>query len=261
LVNGTPIIFTVRPPVALKSLSATWLDHHLEFSFDPRTQTWNAFAGVSLNTKPGSYSLQLNATAKSGAALSYQKAFAIAKANYPSSSITVARQYTEPSPEQLQEINRDKAIKQDYFTRVTGQRRWSGNFFAPADARISDVFGSTRTFNGQVQSTHEGLDYAVPTGTAVHAVNRGTVLLVQALYFEGYCVVIDHGQGLLSLYLHLSRIDVKEGEAVTTGQTIGLSGGTGRATGPHLHLAIRWQGVYVDPRTLLQLPAPETPAP
>ena len=81
-------------------------------------------------------------------------------------------------------------------------------------------------------------------------------MLARPLYFEGNFVVIDHGQGLMSLYLHLSEIDVKEGEEVKSGQKLGLSGGTGRASGPHLHLAVRWQGVYVDPATLLKIKVP-----
>ncbi len=103
---------------------------------------------------------------------------------------------------------------------------------------------------------HQGLDYAVPTGTPVSAANAGTVLLAGDLYFEGNCVVLDHGQGLLTLYLHLSELSVKQGERVVRGQQIGLSGGTGRATGPHLHLAVRWQGVYLNPSTLLTLKLP-----
>jgi murein DD-endopeptidase MepM/ murein hydrolase activator NlpD len=123
-------------------------------------------------------------------------------------------------------------------------------------APVSDVFGTRRTFNGKVQSMHQGLDYAVPKGTPVSAVNAGTVLLASPLYFEGNCVVLDHGQGLLTLYLHLSEIKVKPGERVERGQEIGLSGGTGRATGPHLHLAVRWEGVYLNPATLLTLRLP-----
>jgi murein DD-endopeptidase MepM/ murein hydrolase activator NlpD len=80
--------------------------------------------------------------------------------------------------------------------------------------------------------------------------------LARLLFFEGNFVVIDHGQGLLSLYLHLSKISVKEGDEVRKGQEIGVSGGTGRATGPHLHLAVRWQGIYLDPQVLLKLQLP-----
>jgi murein DD-endopeptidase MepM/ murein hydrolase activator NlpD len=87
----------------------------------------------------------------------------------------------------------------------------------------------------------------------VSAINSGTVILARFLYFEGNCVVIDHGQGLLTLYLHLSEFRAKEGDRVAKGQPIGLSGGTGRATGPHLHLAVRWQGIYLNPAGLLAL--------
>ena len=88
--------------------------------------------------------------------------------------------------------------------------------------------------------------------------NHGTVILARPLYFEGNCVVIDHGRGLLSLYLHLSELKVKEGEQVERGTLVGLSGATGRATGPHLHLAVRWQGVYLNPAALLKLQLPDT---
>jgi murein DD-endopeptidase MepM/ murein hydrolase activator NlpD len=103
---------------------------------------------------------------------------------------------------------------------------------------------------------HQGLDYAVPSGTPVSALNAGTVLLAQPLYFEGNCIVLDHGQGLLTLYLHLSEFKVKEGDRVASGQELGLSGGTGRATGPHLHIAARWQGIYLNPATLMKLKLP-----
>jgi murein DD-endopeptidase MepM/ murein hydrolase activator NlpD len=118
------------------------------------------------------------------------------------------------------------------------------------------LFGVERVFNGTVESTHQGLDFRVPGGTSVGAVNSGRIILAQPLFFEGNCVVIDHGQGLLTLYLHLSKFSVKEGEEVRKGQEIGLSGGTGRATGPHLHLAVRWQGVYLNPQVLLKLTLP-----
>ena len=165
--------------------------------------------------------------------------------------MTVAKKFTEPSPEELERIQQDKTVKQDVFRHTDPKREWSGKFRAPVDARISDVFGTRRTFNGKVQSMHQGLDYAVPQGTPISATNAGTVLLASPLYFEGNCVVLDHGQGLLTLYLHMSEIKVKAGDRVKRGQELGLSGGTGRATGPHLHLAVRWQGVYLNPATLL----------
>ena len=121
-------------------------------------------------------------------------------------------------------------------------------------AAISDVFGIERVFNGSVQARIRGSIFVCPV-TSVAAVNSGHVILARALFFEGNCIVIDHGQGLLTLYLHLSKFLVQEGDEVRKGEPIGLSGGTGRATGAHLHLP-RWQGVYMDPQALLQLKLP-----
>src|ERR1039458_8015446 len=143
-----------------------------------------------------------------------------------------------------------------FFRVLSPVREWKASFAPPVNAEIRDVFGVERVFNGSVQSTHQGLDFRVSSGTSVAAVNSGRIILARALFFEGNCVVIDHGQGLLTLYLHLSKFLVNEGDDVKKGQAIGLSGGTGRATGPHLHLAVRWQGVYLDPQALLKLSLP-----
>jgi murein DD-endopeptidase MepM/ murein hydrolase activator NlpD len=129
-------------------------------------------------------------------------------------------------------------------------------FLPPVKAAASDVFGTRRTFNGEVQSVHQGLDYAARAGTPVRAVNAGTVLLARPLFFEGNCLVLDHGQGLLTLYMHLSKIEVEEGKQVKRGQRLGRVGGTGRATGPHLHLGVRWQREYLNPATLLKFKLP-----
>jgi len=259
LVNGAPVLFQVKPPAKLESLTGTWLGHNLIFSYDPHTKTWFTLAGVTFETAPGKYPLELTAEpATTKTPVTITRTFAVARAKYPQLKVElkVEKKFTEPSPEQQEQIAEGVKIKQDYLSRVTPAREWDGNFTAPADAAISDVYGSQRIFNGKAQRPHWGLDFRVPTGTPVAAMNAGTVLLARFLYFEGNCVVIDHGQGLLTLYFHLSEFKVKEGETVTRGQQIGLSGGTGRATGPHLHVAVRWQGTYLDPARLTQLPLP-----
>lgn len=178
------------------------------------------------------------------------------KQRYPRVMLTVPARYTAPNPEDQRQIEQDKTIKSEAFKILSPDRDWQGSFEPPVHAEISDVFGVERVFNGSVQSTHQGLDFRVPSGTLVTAVNHGRVILARPLFFEGNCVVIDHGQGLLTLYLHLSKFSVKEGDEIDQGQEIGLSGGTGRATGPHLHLAVRWQGVYLNPQVLLKLSLP-----
>jgi murein DD-endopeptidase MepM/ murein hydrolase activator NlpD len=256
LVNGAPVVIEVVPPVRLTALSAKWLEHQVLFSYDAATKAWNGIAGVSLETRPGTYTLDLKGTTSRSTEIAFSQKITVRAAKYPSIAVSVAKRFTEPSKEQLERIHQDKTVKQDVFQHTDPEREWSGKFRAPVDVPISDVFGTRRTFNGKVQSMHQGLDYAAPTGTPVSAVNSGTVLLAGPLYFEGNCVVLDHGQGLLTLYLHLSEIKVKQGEQIERGQELGLSGGTGRATGPHLHLAVRWQGVYLNPATLLTLKLP-----
>jgi murein DD-endopeptidase MepM/ murein hydrolase activator NlpD len=249
----------------VRALTGTWLGHEIEFSFDAAHKSWFALAGVSQETKPGSYLLQLhgeksstNSPSESPAdrEISFEQKILVEPQRYPRVLLKVPGRYTAPSSEEQGEIEKDKLIKADAFKTVSAEREWRGSFAEPVDAAISDVFGVQRVFNGSVQSTHQGLDFRVPAGTSVAAVNDGRVLLARPLFFEGNCVVIDHGQGLLTLYLHLSKFSVSEGERVKKGQEIGISGGTGRATGPHLHLAVRWQGVYLDPQVLLRLNLP-----
>jgi len=232
------------------------MNHEVIFFRPAKTNFWYGLAGVSLETTPGTYDLRLTETLAGGKSVETSQRIKIARAVYPKISVKVAKQYTEPSPEQLTEISADKNVKQTVFAAENRQRLWTGQFAAPVEAPVSDVFGTARVFNQQVQSRHQGLDYAAPAGTPVHAVNGGMVVLARPLFFEGNCVVVDHGQGLLSLYLHLSEFKVKEGEEIQAGQAIALSGGTGRASGPHLHLAIRWHGVYLDPAILLKLKMP-----
>ncbi len=265
LVNGGPVLFQVKPPTRLESLGGTWLGHELSFSFDPASKTWFALAGVSLETVPGTYPIELTGETSPGKMprrkISFTRTFVVARGKYPKTEVklSVEGKFTEPSPEQQKQIEEGVEVKKDYLSRVTPEREWSGEFTAPAEAEISDVFGAERVFNGKAQSTHFGLDFRVPTGTPVAAMNDGTVLLARPLYFEGNFVVLDHGQGLLTLYLHLSEFKVKEGDQVKRGQIVGLSGGTGRATGPHLHVAVRWQGIYLDPASLMRLQLPLTP--
>ena len=258
-VNGAPVLFQVKPATKLASLTGSWLGHDLTFSYNAATKTWFALAGVGFEAKPGKYNLELaGETPAHKAPVIFNRTIAVGHTEYPKIKVelTVEKKFTEPNPEQQTQIAEGVKVKQDYLSRVTPEREWDGNFAAPVDASTSDVYGSQRIFNGVAQRPHFGLDYRVHTGTPVAAMNSGTVLLARFLYFEGNCVVIDHGLGLLTLYFHLSEFKVKEGETVKRGQEIGLSGGTGRATGPHLHVAVRWQGTYLDPARLLKLSLP-----
>jgi len=254
LVRGSAVLFQVRTPVGVRELSGKWFGRDLKFYPLKNHRGFYALAGIPVETAAGTYDLELNG--RGAGTFHLLKKVPVGPARYPRVAITVAKQFTEPDPEQLKQIASDKQVKQDVFSKTTEAQLWSGDFQAPAKAPASGVFGTERVFNGKVQSRHLGLDYAVPSATPVRAINDGRVVLAQHLYFEGGFIVIDHGLGLMSLYLHLSDFKVKPGDNVVTGQVIATSGGSGRATGPHLHLAVRWQGIYVDPAVVLRLQMP-----
>lgn len=262
LVNGAPFLLRVRTPFKVSALNGAWQGHSFPFTYDSRSNTWFALAGTSFKTEPGSYPLEIAGERmpeiSSDKKLSLTRKLSVGRGKYPKrpGQLGVAGKFTEPTEEQTREIEESKKVKDEYLNRLTPDREWSGNFKAPADAEISDVFGAQRIFNGKAQSLHEGLDFRVSSGTPVAAMNDGTVLLARSLYYEGNFIAIDHGQGLLTLYLHLSEFKVKEGDVVKRGQIIGLSGGTGRATGPHLDVRVRWLGTYLDPAKLMQLSLP-----
>lgn len=239
----------------MRAVSGLWMGHNVSFFRSTADNEWYALAAVAITAKAGWYELRITETVASGT-VELARKIRVNEASYPKITVKVAKKFTEPSPEQLTAISADKTLKANIFGTVTADRLWTGQFVAPVSDPISDIFGTARIFNDHVQSRHEGLDFAAPPGTEVHAINSGVVILARPMFFEGNCVIIDHGQGLLSLYLHLSAFKVKEGAKVRAGETVALSGGTGRATGPHLHLAIRWQGLYLSPAILLKMHMP-----
>jgi murein DD-endopeptidase MepM/ murein hydrolase activator NlpD len=256
LVNGAPVLFRVGPPERLAELRGNWLGHQISFRRSQSCKCWYALAGVPLDTKPAEYALELEGETTGGGKIQFSQTQRVMEASYPSTTITVAPKYVQPPKETLARVEEEQNLKKKVFSESAPESLWMGGFEAPANAGVTAVFGSARVYNGIKRSQHEGLDFRVHTGTPVHAANAGRVILARNLYFEGNCVVVDHGQGLMTVYMHLSKFKVKEGEKVREGQLLGLSGGTGRVTGPHLHFAVRWQGEYLNPATLLKLTPP-----
>lgn len=259
--SGSPSLFTVHSPDAT-TVTGTWQNHPLEFFRSAHApDTWYALAGVDVAAKPGDYPLDIQFTLH-GKTESLQRVISIAPAAYKEIALSVPDKFVQPDAASLKIIASDQALKREIFAISAPRPLWTGNFSSPLkSAPRTDSFGTRRVFNGSLASIHRGLDYRAKPGTPVRAVNAGRIILARPLYFEGNCVVIDHGLGITSIYMHLSKLKVKEGQQVTRGQLIALSGATGRANGPHLHLSIRWQGEYLDPAKLisLQLPSPRHP--
>ncbi|MXP65656.1 M23 family peptidase [Roseomonas sp. M0104] len=156
-----------------------------------------------------------------------------------------------PDAKQLARIKAEQARLNALRKTDSSLPHFAEPFDWPARGRISGVYGSQRILNGEPRAPHLGLDVAVPTGTPCAAMGGGRVLLADNLYFTGNTVLLDHGHGLVSLYAHLSRMEVAEGAMLACGQQLGETGATGRVTGPHLHLGLYWFTTAVDPRPLL----------
>jgi Peptidase family M23 len=248
---GSPELIRVLAPSSAK-VAGEWQGHILQFSLGPNQLAWYALAGVDVEAPSGPSTLKISIRFHNNLH-ELISTITIHPAHYRTTSITVAPKFVEPGPEALQQIDADRKAKEKAFAETADRALWSGSFIAPVKAQPTDSFGTRRTFNGKLASIHKGTDFRAASGTPVLAGNSGTVVLAQPLYYEGNCVIIDHGLGLISISMHLSRIDVKPGQHVRRGERVGLSGATGRVTGPHLHWAIRWQGAMLDPAKLLRL--------
>lgn len=173
---------------------------------------------------------------------------------YAEQHLTVKNQdYVEPTLAQLQRYTTEAKEQNDIYLSFTPST-WTAfpNFIAPTTGKFSHSFGRKRFFNGKERAPHSGLDIPAPIGQKVVAPANGRVVKTASYFFNGNTVLIDHGQGLISMFCHLSQINVKEGQQIQQGQTLGLVGKTGRVTGAHLHWGMSLNNVRVDPTLFLK---------
>ncbi len=256
LESGSPVFFKVELDQPASALHGTWLKHDIVFTRARDGNIWYALAGIDVEQAPGAYALELTATTMDGHSLSTRREVTVLPAHYKTTTLHVEEKFVQPDAVTLQRIATDKAVKDAAFAHLTTEPLWNGSFRSPVPFSATDSFGTRRMFNGELASIHRGTDFHAHSGTPVLAANDGVVIIAQPMFYEGNMVVIDHGQQFTTLYMHFSKIEVKVGERVRKGQRLGLSGATGRVTGPHLHLSARWQGQWVDPVILLHLPLP-----
>ncbi len=259
LITLTPAVVQAGAPELIRvhasrnaTLTGEWLGRKLAFFPGQRAGDYYALAGVDVEAPLGASTLHVQVRGSEGGE-EFSLPVQIQAAHYRTGALTVAPKFVEPSPEAKKQIEEEARLKKQVFSASAQQPLWSGTFHAPVKAAATDSFGTRRMFNGKLASIHKGADFRAPSGTPVHASNSGVVVLARPLYYEGNCVIIDHGLGLYTLSMHFSRIDVHEGQPVKTGDVLGLSGATGRVTGPHLHWAVRWNDAYLDPVKLLRL--------
>lgn len=210
---------------------------------------WFALLGIPLDTQPGELEILVSRTATST-----QVKVPIFRKNYPEQRLRIRnRHQVEPDANDLVRIKRERSITEE-IKRTFSEAPMHTDFTLPAHGRLSSRFGLRRFFNGLPRQPHAGLDVAVGSGTPVSAAADGIVINTGDYFFNGNTVFIDHGQGLITAYMHLSRLDVHSGQAVKRGDVLGAVGATGRVTGPHLHWAVILNNTPVDPELFLARP-------
>jgi murein DD-endopeptidase MepM/ murein hydrolase activator NlpD len=178
--------------------------------------------------------------------------FKVGKHDYETQRVTIAnRRQVDPEPDDLRRIAREQESLVRAFSTFSDSRPEGFAFDLPSAGRVSGGFGLRRFFNDEPRQPHSGLDIAAPEGTPIAAPAAGTVIEIGDYFFNGFTVILDHGQGLVTMYNHLSRIDVAKGARVARGESIGAVGHTGRVTGPHLHWSVSLNNARVNPALFL----------
>ncbi len=209
--------------------------------------SWYAVVGLSLDTAPGAHSLKVSMNG-----VTQVQHFEVRSKDYPEQHITLKdKGKVDLSKPDLERAEREIKLIRSFKRHWRETHDTDLELELPSGGELSSRFGLRRFFNEQPRQPHAGLDVAVDTGTPVVAGGAGEVLAVGDYFFNGKTVFIDHGSGLITMYCHLNQIDVQEGQTVAKGQVIGLSGKTGRATGPHLHWSVVLNGAMVDPELFI----------
>ena len=212
-------------------------------------RSWVTIVGIPLAAAPGPQTLVLVTPEPRDADLAI--VIDVAPKGYAEQHLTVEPRKVDPLPEDLvrieAETTRSGRALSTYSEEFEPTWRWA----SPVPGPRSSSFGLRRVFNGQPRSPHSGMDIAAPAGTPILAPARGRVLDVGDFFFNGNTVFVDHGHGVVTMYCHLSRIDVRPGDTVEVGTTLGLVGATGRVTGPHLHFGVAVNRAMVDPALFL----------
>jgi len=243
---GPGDIITVAVKNAAGPVEGTFKGKQLYFN--PAKKLFKAVIGIDLNQEPGKYPLEVTINGKK-----LHKNIRIVKKKYPLQRLTLPEGMVVLSPENEARAEREQK-KMAAIWPVDSLRIWNGNFIDPLPGKkVGTPFGVRRIINNIPKNSHSGVDITADEGEPVLAPNDGVVVLVDDQYYSGHSVVLDHGQGIYTMFFHLSKVKVRYGQAVMKGDMIALVGATGRATGAHLHWGVRLQGAKVDPLELIRL--------
>jgi murein DD-endopeptidase MepM/ murein hydrolase activator NlpD len=250
---GQPFLVRLTSDQPLGSVSVFWLGKEVV----PSISVWNGrhvalvMLGTDvLNAKPGEEELSVIASID-GKENTFRRTVQVIPEEYERQELTLPKKMVTPPTDVYERIKAEGEQTTAAKNTVSPQRMWRLPFERPVTGDISSLYGMQRILNGKPKNPHRGLDFRSPMGNPIKCAADGEVILVGDHYYAGNSVYVDHGNGVVSMYFHLSKPIVKEGDRVQRGQAIGLSGMSGRATGPHLHFSVSVLGRLVDPEPLL----------
>ena len=255
--QGDIITVKVNGPAGLTLLKGEFKNSPVFFD-KKGTGEFTGLIGIDMTLSPGKHHLFLEGNLN-GKEIKDNIPFYVEGRKYAVEKLTFPGKLVELDKETEERAEREAAILKSLWKEASSERLWSEAFSLPVDGNTKPNFGRRRILNGKEKSPHNGIDISAPEGKAVVSPNGGKVVLVGNHFFGGNTVVIDHGQGLFTAYLHLSEVLRREGEIVEKGEPIGKVGETGRSKGPHLHWSARLHEARVDPLKLLDLNTEEAP--
>lgn len=206
-----------------------------------------AFGAVDIRTKPGIYTIKLKVGEKKT-----NLKFVVKHTTFPTIKLTLPEEKVFLSPENLERVKEERKKLKSIWKTVS-DKLWEGRFSIPLGNDISTGFGTKRIINKEKISIHRGVDIRGAKGETIKASNNGRVVLTEELFFGGNTVILDHGQGIYTIYMHLSKFNVKPEDIVTNGDIIGFVGSSGRATGPHLHFGVKVMDISTNPVSFMKL--------
>jgi len=251
---GEPVRVIATAAEPLASLEGSFLDEPVFFvreSTSDGGERWTGWTMIALDREAGLASVDLRGRTRSGRAAAATRAVTVEPNTFPEEMLTVAPRYVEPPAEVRERLARERKKLGGIYAHRRDVPPSNRAFVRPVPGEPTSTFGTRRIFNGKPRSPHSGLDLRAATGTPVVSAGQGRVVLAQELYYSGNAVIVDHGGGLFTIYAHLSEVEVVEGDEIEAGGRLGLSGETGRVTGPHLHWGAKIGSRPFDPRALL----------
>jgi murein DD-endopeptidase MepM/ murein hydrolase activator NlpD len=257
--QGSLVIADLRSARPLDEVSGKWNERDVPFWQEREkegssAEVRHALLGVDLEKAPGKYEFVVAAQLQGGERVSCRAGMEVKEGRFATENLTVKKQFVEPNPEQEARAEAETKRLREIYDHVTPERLWDGPFRMPLDGDIKGSnFGRRRVLNGHPGSPHGGVDFPAPTGTPVHAAQKGRVVLAEELFFSGNTVIVDHGLGMYTFYCHFSEIDAKVGDKVVAGTLLGKVGATGRVTGPHLHWGLEVERARVNALDLLSV--------